>query len=89
MISNGLEQCKMLEKLWLMKNQLVFLPEDLEKLSSLTELDVTNNPKLEIAMARKFQGKELESLFVELKEFRSGTAFQDLVKVMIVGEGIN
>ena len=71
----------------MVQNQLAFLPEDLEKLSSLTELDVSNNPKLEQRMARKLEGKDLKNLVQLVKEFKSGTKYQDLIKVMLVGEG--
>ena len=63
------------------------LPFNLGQIRALRELDVRGNPALEAA-AKLYEGKELQTLCNWLFEFESGSAVQDSIKVVLVGEGI-
>jgi len=69
----------------MIKNHLKELPWNVKDLK-LQELDVRGNHGLGVA-AKLFVGKELRELEGWLSEFESGSAIQDSIKVMLVGEG--
>ena len=75
-----------LQNLWMVNNQLSSLPHDLKQLRSLKELDVRMNTPLQSG-AKFYKGKELQDLSAFLAEFESGSAIQDMVRVVLVGEG--
>jgi len=82
----GLQKLTQLELFFLSHNELESLPEDLKDLASLRGFDVRNNPRL-LEHAKFYEGQELEELNGWLEEFKSGSEKQDIIKVMLVGEG--
>ena len=80
-----LSKMKKLKELWIHNNRLKELPWNVKELK-LQELDVRGNDGLGVA-ARLFVGKELRELEGWLSELESGSAIQDSIKVMLVGEG--
>ena len=71
----------------MVNNQLASLPHNLNRLQNLKELDVRMNTPLAYG-AKFYREKELQDLSGFLAEFESGSAIQDMVRVVLVGEGI-
>lgn len=76
-----------LEFFYLSHNELESLPADLKDILSLKALDVRHNPQLR-EYAGFYEGKQLDELKGWLEEFQSGSERQNVIKVMLVGEGI-
>ena len=70
----------------MVNNQLTSLPDNLDQLRSLKEFDVRGNIQLS-STARFYEGKELQEISAFLAEFKSGSAIQDTIRVVLVGEG--
>ena len=84
----GLSRLTQLELFYLSHNELESLPEDLKDIQSLKVFDVRHNPHLG-EHAGFYEGKQLEELKGWLEEFQSGSERQNVIKVMLVGEGIS
>lgn len=77
-----------LKRLWLPNNQLTNLPTELDRVTSLTELNVMGNRDLQLEQ-KIFQGAHYLKLLGWLKQFEAGTVIQSILKVLLVGEGNN
>ena len=76
-----------LRSLILEDNDLQEIPHDLHRLTKLNHFDVRNNKRLGSA-AHEYANQSLANLGILLREFETGgSAVQDTVKVMLVGEG--
>jgi hypothetical protein len=86
-VSNKLERLERLEILVLVDNQLDALPPNLHLMKkSLQLFDVSRNTLLG-NIADRYEGEKLTELYPWLKEFESGSKKQNILKVLLLGEG--
>jgi len=87
-VTNHLERLKKLELLVLENNRLESLPSNLFLMkASLQFFNVQGNPLLGES-ASCYEGEKLIELYVWLREFESGSTRQNILKVLLLGEGI-
>lgn len=80
-----------LKEMWLTGNNLEFLPSQFIRLTSLTELNLEDNPlstiPVEIISSASSSAPNIKGLYAYLQELEKGSENFSQVKIMIVGEG--